>query len=68
MLLFLLVSVSGCSNSISYQPVPAAYLQPCLLPELPQTNAELSDAFVQAFLCARTGNQDKQSIQDLMQP
>lgn len=65
--LFLLLS--GCASTgqptIIRQPVPAAYLQPCELPALPETTADLSDAFVQAYRCAEIGNEDKAAIRGL---
>jgi hypothetical protein len=48
--------------------IPAGYLQECVLPAVPASTADLSDAFVQAYQCGEQGNRDKQRIQKLTQP
>lgn len=63
-----LFAISGCATQppvVKYVPVPAGYLEPCALPPVPETNAELSDAFVVAWLCAEQGNTDKERIRAL---
>lgn len=50
---------------MAYQPVPAGLLIECALPGLPDTNGELSEAFIQAYDCAERGNEDKRSIKGL---
>jgi hypothetical protein len=44
--------------------VPEGYLIPCELPEMYDTNVGASDAFVQAYNCARLGNDDKARIRE----
>ena len=68
----LLVLLAGCGASqpvvpppIEYREIPAALLQECALPEAPLSNAELSDAFAQAYQCGAQGNRDKQRIKEL---
>lgn len=56
---------AGCGtpqNYVTFVPVPAGYLEPCVLPPAPDTNPELAEAFVQAYQCARLGNDDKARI------
>ena len=63
--------ISGCASQIEQPPelrwrdVPEGYLQPCTLPEIPLSTAELSDAFVQAYKCGEIGNRDKQRSREL---
>ena len=68
----LLVFLSGCGvsqptipDALEYREIPAAYLQECELPAAPLSNAELSDAFAQAYQCGEQGNRDKQRIKKL---
>lgn len=66
--LLLLVLLSGCASSpasVVYVQIPEGYLQPCELPDAPQNNAELSDAFAQAYRCGEQGNIDKERIRNL---
>jgi hypothetical protein len=56
---------TGCAtpqNYVTFVPVPAGYLEPCVLPPVPDTNPELSEAYVQAYQCAALGNRDKERI------
>ena len=70
--LILLLLLAGCATDIpkpaerEYREIPDAWLQECKLPLKPETEAELSDAFVQAYQCADQGNKDKRRIRDLM--
>lgn len=65
----ILSGLAGCATGppprAIYVPVPAGYLQPCPLPPLPQTTADLSDAFATAYRCAVQGNNDKKKIGEL---
>jgi hypothetical protein len=63
----ILVGCATAPPAPAYLPIPAAYLQPCELPALPGTTADLSDAFVQAYRCAEIGNADKAAIRGLGQ-
>ncbi len=60
--------LQGCATrptEVVYVQVPEGYLQACELPEVPQDNAELSDAFAQAYKCGEQGNRDKERIRNL---
>lgn len=63
--------VAGCATKIpdpgalEYREIPPGYLQDCELPSAPLANANLSDAFVQAYQCAEQGNRDKARIREL---
>lgn len=62
---FCMVALSGCSflpARTVYLSPPEAYLQPCAIPALPVTTGELSQAFAQAVMCAKQGNDDKAAI------
>ena len=67
----LLVILSGCASPITvpgpleYREIPEALLQECLLPPVPLSNGEMSDAFAQTYQCAEQGNRDKQRIREL---
>ena len=67
----LLVFLSGCvsqpsvPDSLEYRKIPEAYLQECVLPPVPISNGEMSDAFAQAYQCGEQGNKDKQRIRAL---
>ena len=67
----LLVLITGCATrpkpvpDLEYRSIPEAYLQACQLPPAPLSNAELSDAFAQAYQCGEQGNRDKQRIREL---
>ncbi len=70
--LTLAVLVTGCGvsqptipDSLEYREIPAAYLQECVLPEVPLNNGAMSDAFAQAYQCGEQGNKDKQRIKAL---
>lgn len=66
--MLVLLSVVGCASSPSevvYIEVPEGHLLPCELPAVPQDNAELSDAFAQAYKCGEQGNKDKERIRNL---
>ena len=66
--LLMLVLLSGCASGpaeIVYIQIPEGYLLECELPAVPQNNAELSDAFAQAYKCGEQGNKDKQRIREL---
>jgi len=62
-----LLILSGCATTgrTIYIPVPEGYLTECILPAKPTTEAELSDAFAQAYLCGHIGNLDKRAIKEL---
>jgi len=67
--LLLTTNVSGCSTpSVKYQPIDETYLIPCVLPEheswedIPKTIPEMNTEYVQIFLCAKRGNDDKAAI------
>lgn len=62
----------GCSvsqptipDSLEYREIPEAYLQECVLPKVPLSNGNLSDAFAQAYQCGEQGNKDKRRIRAL---
>lgn len=68
----LLVFLSGCVSAppaplpdLEYREIPEAYLQECVLPAVPTSNGEMSDAFAQAYQCGEQGNRDKQRIREL---
>ena len=64
----LLVLLSGCASGPApavYIQIPEGYLLPCELPAAPQDNAELSDAFAQAYKCGEQGNKDNERIRNL---
>lgn len=65
----LTVLLSGCASNrpadVVYVQVPEGYLLECELPAAPQNNAELSDAFAQAYKCGEQGNKDKERIRNL---
>jgi hypothetical protein len=68
----MLVFLSGCGSApiiipgpIEYREIPEALLQECPLPAAPLSNAEMSDAFAQAYKCGEQGNKDKQRIKEL---
>ena len=68
----LLVFLSGCGatpltipGELEYREIPEALLQDCELPAVPLSNAELSDAFAQAYQCGEQGNKDKRRIREL---
>ncbi len=64
----MLVLLSGCASGpadVVYIEVPEGHLLPCELPAKPQNNAELSDAFAQAYKCGEQGNKDKERIRNL---
>ncbi len=65
----MLVFLTGCASNrpadVVYIEVPEGYLLPCELPAAPQNNAELSDAFAQAYKCGEQGNKDKERIRNL---
>ena len=68
----LLVLLSGCGSApitipgeLAYREIPEALLQECPLPAAPLSNAEMSDAFAQAFKCGEQGNKDKERIRNL---
>jgi len=66
--LLMLVFLSGCASGpgeVVYIQIPEGYLLECELPAVPQNNAELSDAFAQAYLCGEQGNKDKERIRNL---
>jgi len=73
-IIILLMLTTGCATrpkpvpDLEYRKIPEAYLQECQLPAAPLTNAELSDAFAQAYQCGQQGNRDKQRIRDLTAP
>ena len=52
----------------NYREIPAGYLQPCELPQVPLNNGELSEAYVVAYKCGEQGNRDKQRIRELTNP
>ena len=62
---------TGCATrpkpvpDLEYRSIPEAYLQECQLPPAPLSNAELSDAFAQAYQCGEQGNRDKNRIRGL---
>lgn len=64
-------SVSGC-GALPEKPCPAcrevpeAYLQECEVPPVPDSNGELSEAYVGAAQCAILGNEDKRRIRELL--
>lgn len=66
-----LIFATGCSTGpepipdLVYRDIPEGYLQPCELPSMPQDNADMSDAFAQAYQCGEIGNVDKKRIRDL---
>jgi hypothetical protein len=69
---FLLMFLSGCGSApitipgeLEYREIPEALLQECPLPAAPLSNAEMSDAFAQAYKCGERGNKDKQRIRNL---
>ncbi len=70
-LLTIVVFLAGCVSqptipgTLEYREIPEAYLQECELPAAPLNNAELSDAFAQAYQCGEQGNRDKRRIKDL---
>ena len=58
----------GCASGpadVVYIQIPEGYLLECELPAVPQNNAELSDAFAQAYKCGEQGNKDKERIRNL---
>ena len=68
----MLVLLTGCGSApitipgeLEYREIPEALLQECPLPAAPLSNAEMSDAFAQAFKCGEQGNKDKQRIREL---
>ena len=70
--LILVLILSGCGvgqptvpGPLEYREIPEAYLQECELPAMPLSNAELSDAFAQAYQCGEQGNRDKRRIKEL---
>jgi len=67
--LLLLVLLSGCASNrpgeVVYVQIPEGHLLPCELPAKPQNNAEMSDAFAQAYKCGEQGNKDKERIRNL---
>jgi len=69
LILLSLLALPGCSlftkPAPRYVPVPEGYLVKCPLPPIPVSNAELSDAFARAYLCAKQGNEDKDKIRAL---
>ena len=62
--LMLATALAGCTptHRVTVLAPPAAYLEPCALPALPETNPELSAALAQAYHCAELGNADKKRI------
>ncbi len=67
-----LIFGTGCASKgpkpipdLVYREIPEGYLQACELPSLPAANADMSDAFAQAYQCGEQGNTDKQRIRDL---
>lgn len=72
-LLFMIICLlaTGCVTRPKPQPelrwreIPEGYLQPCVLPPMPEDTADLSDAFVQAYQCGEIGNKDKERIKSL---
>ena len=70
-LIMMLVLSCGCAASIpepaplEYREIPAALLQECVLPPVPLSNGEMSDAFAQAYQCGEQGNRDKERIKNL---
>ena len=71
-LIMMLILSCGCSGApiivpgpLEYREIPEALLQECLLPPVPLSNGEMSDAFAQAFQCAEQGNRDKRRIKEL---
>jgi hypothetical protein len=63
-------ALQGCATPkpvVVYQPVPAAYLEPCVLPDAAkiETTYDLEDAFLWAYFCAEQGNRDKERIRGL---
>jgi hypothetical protein len=60
-----LIALAGCAGGpprVTYIPVPAGYVQLCELPPVGVSNEDLSSAFVQAYQCAKLGNEDKERI------
>ena len=72
--LWLLIFLGGCVSTPpvvyprEYREIPGGLLQPCVLPEMPITTGELSEAFVAAYKCGELGNKDKQRIRELTNP
>lgn len=70
-LLIGVIFLSGCSlfprapGEVKYIEIPEGYLQHCELPDIPNDNAELSDAFAKAYKCGEQGNKDKDRIKAL---
>ena len=70
-LLMMVVLSCGCASQIpipgdlEYRKIPEALLQECVLPPVPLSNGEMSDAFAQTYQCAEQGNRDKQRIREL---
>jgi hypothetical protein len=69
-LLLLALFVTGCAAQpprYVYLSVPAAYLQPCDVPDPADLNLtyDLEDAFIAASMCAHQGNRDKAAIRNL---
>jgi hypothetical protein len=68
----MLVILSGCANrlpavpDVVYRTIPEVYLEECVLPPVPDSTADLSDAFVIAYKCGELGNRDKQRIRLLI--
>ncbi len=68
-----LIIIAGCASSgpepipdLVYREIPEGYLQECELPSLPAANADMSDAFAQAYQCGEQGNTDKRRIRSLL--
>ena len=67
-IILLVMFLEGCATrpvEAQYIEIPAGYLLECPLPSKPQANAELSDAFAQAYRCGEQGNTDKERIRNL---
>jgi hypothetical protein len=67
-IILLIMLLEGCAtrpSEVTYVEIPEGYLLACELPEAPQANAELSDAFAKAYKCGEQGNKDKERIRNL---
>jgi len=71
-ILMVSVTLSACVSQppevadLEYRSIPDALLAACTLPQIPESTAQLSDAFVSAYKCAELGNSDKAAIAELI--